>query len=176
MKTNYLQTEEDIKKQLHIKDFRSLKKKQLIKFFSELPNMDAEVAMKCIEQFPKFSECTMEIVEDYRKLCETAMKDSYKNTIEADLMLLDTLNERLKNSENLSEEDYRFTFDMMLELRNHMERLEDKKTQFAFAVLRLFGILSGGALMILAIMLGGNASIPMNKKDEDEEEESQFTS
>ena len=36
--------------------FRNISKDQLITFVSAIPEMDKEIAIKCIEQFPAFKE------------------------------------------------------------------------------------------------------------------------
>ena len=56
MRKNELMSENDVKSMLGISDFRSISKDQIIQFVSSIPDMDKEVAIKCIEQFPEFEK------------------------------------------------------------------------------------------------------------------------
>ena len=51
-----LLSEQEVLSIFNIEDFRHLKKSDVIKFVSMIPQMDKEVAAKCIEQFPNFKE------------------------------------------------------------------------------------------------------------------------
>ena len=52
----YMATENDVKKALAIDSFRNISKDKIMEFVSAIPNMDKEVAIKIIEQFPSYSE------------------------------------------------------------------------------------------------------------------------
>ena len=85
-----LVTEESVKELLGITDFRHLRKDQVIQFVSNIPNMDKEVAKKCIEQFPnfkEFSETTFshfsEVIKDGSNKINSKSIDAYTKMIDA---------------------------------------------------------------------------------------------
>ena len=50
--SNYYFTEEQIKESLQINSFREISKAKLMEFVSLIPNMDKDVALAVIGQFP----------------------------------------------------------------------------------------------------------------------------
>ena len=57
--SNILTTEEQVKAAIGISDWRHLSKDKLMNFVSVLPNVDSEVAIRIIEQFPEFGMATL---------------------------------------------------------------------------------------------------------------------
>ena len=65
--SQYLVSEDQVKKALHIDSFRNLSKDKIMEFASLIPHMDKDVAIAIINQFPAwkvkffpqaFGECT----------------------------------------------------------------------------------------------------------------------
>lgn len=82
-----------------ITDWRHLSKDKLINFISILPDVDNEVAIKIIEQFPEFSKNSVEMVNIMRDVCSTALEDDKLITaqsVEAYKQVLDELSSLLK--------------------------------------------------------------------------------
>ena len=105
-----LLSEEEVKKQLGINDFRNINKKQIIEFVSSIPEMSKEVAIKCIEQFPDFMSNSVAIVEHLSSLCTEAIKDDGKETLTACKETLQDLRTMLKK-DKLSEDMQRYVIE-----------------------------------------------------------------
>lgn len=65
--------EAEIKQALGIESWRNLSKAKMIRFAMMMPDMDAELALKVIEQFPAFAEFATGVVG--------AMKKMHKSTL-----------------------------------------------------------------------------------------------
>lgn len=81
---NKLSSEEVLAK-IGASDFRSINKTQLIEFVSAIPEMDKETAIKCIEQFPNFTEYASGVVKDLYGLLDRTIKDD--KDVETDAIL-----------------------------------------------------------------------------------------
>ena len=57
-------TEQQVLQALNIPDFRHLSKDKVISFASMLTDMEPEVAMKALEQFPEFAKTILELAKD----------------------------------------------------------------------------------------------------------------
>lgn len=102
-----LRSEDDVKKALNIDSWRNLSKDKLLNFVAEMPNMDKEVALRAIEQFPHFKILVGETLNSFEQRYESAQKYSWKSqkkVHEAFQSYRDTLNRELER-ENLSSED-----------------------------------------------------------------------
>ena len=66
-------SEQKVLKKLDIPDFRHLSKDKIIAFASLLPQMDAEVAKKALEQFPNFASTSLEVMKEYKSILENAL-------------------------------------------------------------------------------------------------------
>ena len=51
--SQHLVSEDQVKKALHIDSFRNLSKDKIMEFASLIPNMDKDVAISIINQFPQ---------------------------------------------------------------------------------------------------------------------------
>ncbi len=153
--------EDDVKNKLKINDFRSIKKKQLIDFVSSIPDMDKDVAIACIEQFPNFKEYSSSIVEGYYELCKISMENDSIDSLNAYREILDSLKDQL-NRENISEEERRFIIEKLVEIGNCIENVDDKKRDHKELLVKLAASLGGFAITIGGSLLGAKL---LSKKD-----------
>lgn len=73
-----LKSEIEVLDEIGAKDFRSIKKDQIIEFASSIHQMPKEVAIKCIEQFPEFRKNANEVLTTLKGIFSDVM-DSNKN-------------------------------------------------------------------------------------------------
>lgn len=98
---------EEVKNALKIDSFRNLSKDKIMEFVSLIPNMDKEVAIKIIEQYPAFIKLSESIVAQLNKMCNTALEkneESQRLTIQAYKQILDELSNQLR-MEDISKEE-----------------------------------------------------------------------
>lgn len=70
-----------------------------MEFASLIPNMDKDVAISIINQFPAYAESSRKRLEQLKNVCDVALgnnKDSQKEAILAYCKILDDLGEVLK--------------------------------------------------------------------------------
>lgn len=144
---------DEVKNKLGISDFRSISKDQLIEFVSSIPDMDKETAIKCIEQFPEFKSCAGIIIDRFCSLCETAIKEDGKDTIDSIKGILDDLRFMLKK-EDISEDMQKYIIEKMVEIGNKLSELENGKRNFKETVVKIAGTLSALAITVAGAILG----------------------
>ncbi len=103
---NTLLTKEQVLEKIGAKDFRSINQQQLISFVSSLPEMDKEVALECIKQFPELGKQTnniLTILKDSSNELAKGAKEINAMAIDSINRLIDSLDKALNNP-NLSDE------------------------------------------------------------------------
>jgi len=102
-----MMSEETVKKTLGIDSFRNLSKEKIVEFVSMIPNMDKDLAVSIINQFPSFCEATTTILEHLMIVCKSGLDTNNKNQqmiSESCTMIINSLGE-LVLREDLSSED-----------------------------------------------------------------------
>ena len=97
--SQYLVSEEQVKKALKIDNFRNIPKAKIMDFVSLIPNMDKEVAIAIINQFPTYAETAGSMITQLNLMCDNILKSSdssHKEAINAYKKILDDLGEILK--------------------------------------------------------------------------------
>ena len=164
-----LVTAEDVKNALNIDSFRNISKDKLIEFVSLIPNMDKDVAIAIINQFPAYTEMVSGMVCTLDEMCDAIMEkasDSQKESIAAYKMILADLGVLLKKENISAEERDRIAEKMILVA----DRISSKDSEFKSFLLDMFKAATpiiGGALVLGAVILGVNAKgtkIPSLKK------------
>lgn len=164
-----LVTAEEVKQALNIDSFRNLSKDKIIEFVSLIPNMDKEVAMSIINQFPAYAEMAGGMIVKLDEMCDTAMAqagDSQKESISAYKMILSDLGEVLKKDDITPEEREHITEKMIL-VADKIAAKDSEFKEFLIGVLKTAAPVVGGALMLGAVILGVNTKgtkIPTLKK------------
>ena len=71
--------EADILKALGMESWRNLSKDKLVQFLAMMPEMDKEVALKAISQFPEFTKFARSALEDTTKALEAALDSNERS-------------------------------------------------------------------------------------------------
>ena len=155
---NRLLTADQVKEYLNISDFRHLTKDKLIEFVSAIPNMDKEVAIKVIEQFPEFSGYAKVLVDHYTELCNSILSEnnnSVQSVMEGYKKTLDVLSD-LATAEDISPEDKKYFAEKMVEVADKMAALDTNNKAFLAGVSKYATWFLGGTLLVCAAVLGVN--------------------
>lgn len=72
-------TEQEVLEILDIPDFRHMSKDKVMKFASELPNMDPQVAKTALLQFPEFAATTRDVMTCFQEATLEALKEDQDN-------------------------------------------------------------------------------------------------
>ena len=148
-------TADQVKDYLNIPDFRHITRDKLIEFVSTIPDMDKEVAIKAIEQFPEFTGYAKVLVSHYKLMCDAILKEN-GSSVQAAMagykQTLDVLSDLAK--EDLSPADKRFFAERMVEVADKMAALDTSNKSFLSGVVKYITGFAGGTLIICATILG----------------------
>lgn len=156
---NKLTTEQEVLDKFGWKDFRNMNSKDIVKFVSSLPDMDKEVAIKCIEQFPEFAKYGNKIVDILTKSYEHTVKtnkDLADEVIEAYREILESLKKELRKRNLTSEDRSRITREMV-DVADRIAAIDNSHQHFHELVIKaasavgMVAIAAAGALIGLKI-------------------------
>ena len=115
--SQYLVSEDQVKKALQIDSFRNLSKDKIMEFASLIPHMDKDVALAIINQFPAYVESSRNMIEQYNIMCDKVLQsndDSRKDAVMAYKTILDDLSVLLKQDGITPEQQEKITDKMIL--------------------------------------------------------------
>lgn len=151
-------TENEVKKALAIDSFRNMSKEKIMEFVSAIPNMDKDVAIKIIEQFPAYTESANNMLAQLNVMCSNAMKEngeSQKEAIEAYKKILDDLGELLKKEAITVEARMKIT-EQMITVADRISAKDTENKDFLNGIIKYGVPIIGGALVLGAAILGVN--------------------
>lgn len=154
----YMVTENEVKEALAIESFRNMTKDKIMEFVSAIPNMDKEVAIKIIEQFPAYTEYANNMLAQLNTMCNNAMKEngeSQKEVIRAYTKILDDLGEILKKETITAEERAHIT-EQMITVADRISAKDTENKEFLNGIIKYGVPIIGGALVLGAAILGVN--------------------
>lgn len=148
--------EEQIKKKLGIDSWRNLSKDKVIKFAAMMPEMDKEVAIKIIEQFPEFRKFAGDVVdtleEEYKSTIE-ANADSQEEVYKAFRETREILKDELRRSD-LTPEERANIINMIMKLVDMMAEKDSENKEFLRDLIKT-GAVSAVVVLSAAIMFVG---------------------
>mgnify|MGYP000980615316 FL=1 len=149
---------EEVKNALKIDSFRNLSKDKIMEFVSLIPNMDKEVAIKIIEQYPAFAKLSESMVAQLNKMCDTALEkneESQRLTIQAYKQILDELSNQL-HMEDISKEEREKITKQMIEIADKISVKDTENKAFIDKMVKYSTGFAIGALVLGAVILGAN--------------------
>lgn len=176
MKKQYLVTEEQVKKALKISDFRYMSKDKIMEFASLIPQMDKEVAIAIINQFPNYVEYTLGVTEQLNKACDRVIQSneqSQKEVVISYKFVLETIREELKRDDISTER----RDELINEMINIADKISFKDTENKKWLQKTFTKVASviwAAVLLGAVLLGANAKgneIPSLDEEEEENED-----
>ena len=149
---------EEVKNALKIDSFRNLSKDKIMEFVSLIPNMDKEVAIKIIEQYPAFAKLSESMVAQLNKMCDTALEkneESQRLTIQTYKQILDELSNQL-HMEDISKEEREKITKQMIEIVDKISVKDTENKAFIDKMVKYSTGFAIGALVLGAAILGVN--------------------
>lgn len=172
--SKYLVTEEQVKKALKIESFRNLSKDKVMEFISLIPNMDKDVAISIINQFPNFADFGINTIAQLNVTCDKVLKsndESRKDAVRAYQTILDGLSLRLQRNDITDAERKSITQDM-IDVADKVAELDEKNKKFLRKIFTTTASIVGGALIVGAAILGvkvKGTQIPTLDSDDDDD-------
>ena len=149
---------EEVKNALKIDSFRNLSKDKIMEFISLIPNMDKEVAIKIIEQYPAFAKLSESMVAQLNKMCDTALEkneESQRLTIQAYKQILDELSNQL-HMEDISKEEREKITKQMIEIADKISVKDTENKAFIYKMVKYSTGFAICALVLGVAILGVN--------------------
>lgn len=164
---NRLLSEQETKEMLGIDDFRQMTKEKTIVLASKLSDMQPEVAMKALEQFPDFSKTIIELATEYKASIDKGLEGN-SESMKAYSNMLQTIIDTCKaNSEkdNISFEEKKYYLDKMFEAAELQKQKDSENKEFIGKVLQLAALSTIVLGSIALVALGGKADfkLPIKK-------------
>ena len=149
---------DEVKNALKIDSFRNLSKDKIMEFVSLIPNMDKEVVIKIIEQYPAFAKLSESMVAQLNKMCDTALEkneESQRLTIQAYKQILDELSNQL-HMEDISKEEREKITKQMIEIADKISVKDTENKAFIDKMAKYSTGFAIGVVVLGAAILGVN--------------------
>lgn len=153
--------EQDLKRKLGIESWKNLSREKFLTFASELPNMNKEVALKIIDQFPDFKSLVLDSLGQVEEQAANALAANWKSQKKVHKAFAEqrAILRRELDRTGLTTED-RFSILAMLAESIDKEAAKDSEHKaFSYKLVTTVATIAvGGAAAAFAI-LGGKSKI-----------------
>lgn len=164
-------SETEIMQALEIESWRNLSRDKILRFVAMMPEMDKEVAIKVIEQFPefrKFAVDALDVLEKEHSATLTHNKASQDKVHHAFQEVRAVLANELKR-DDLTAEDRLIIIRMIMETANREFEKDSENKRFLDALFGKAAIAGGAAIALGIVVLGGRVLLD-NDDDQDRRE------
>lgn len=154
-------SEVEVMKQLDIDSWRNLSKDKMLRFAALMPDMDTEVALKIIEQFPTFKEFALDTVKEMEKAHKSTLKANDKSQKHA-YKAFEEIREILKGEldrDNLTWDQRKVILEMIQDNGKLVFQKDSENKQFLNSVLGKVAVLGGSAVAMGVVFLGGKVML-----------------
>ena len=148
--------EAEIKQALGIESWRNLSKDKMIRFAAMMPDMDTEVALKIIEQFPVFKDFALDVVGSMERAQEATLSantQSHEHVHRAFQDIREILKGELEK-DDLSWEEKRYIIEQIHETGREQFNKDSENKQFLDGVLAKVLVGAGSALVAGLVFVG----------------------
>lgn len=156
-----IESEEQIKQLIGIDSWRNLSKEKFLAFVSELPNMNKEVALKVVGQFPEFRRLVLDSYSSLQEQTDGAFKANWKSQNKVHKAYADNrrILERELERESLTSEDRLEIIHILVEMAEKESLKDSENKSFIIKVVSIsIGVIAMGVAAGTAA-LGGKARI-----------------
>lgn len=162
-------SEEAVKKALAINSFREVSKEKIVDFISMIPNMDKDVAISIINQFPVYTDFANNVIATLKEMCDNIITSgdiSQREIMAMYRQALDAFEKNLNNDDCTPEERQEIRQVMLLIVEQASKKDSEHKQwliDLAKGIAPAIGIFVVGGLAILGVNIKGK-DIPILKK------------
>jgi hypothetical protein len=160
--------EDEVKQALEIDSWRHLSKDKMIKFAAMMPDMDTEVALKIIQQFPAFTKFAMDAVDVMQKAHESTLSanmQSQEHVHQAFREIREILKGEL-NKDGLSLEEKKYIIEQIQETGRLQFQKDSENRQFLDGVLNKILMGAGAAVALGVVFVGGKLMAEIKDRPE----------
>ena len=159
--------EDELKKALEIDTWKNLSRDKLIKFVAMMPDMDKELALKVVEQFPEFKRFVSDALDVIEKRHESTLshnKQSQEIFYQGTREIREILKRELEN-DNLTWDQRKFIIEKLMEAA-HLEFAKDSENKrFLDSMFGKVTLVAGAAIAVGAAVLGGKVMAQREEGD-----------
>lgn len=151
----------EVKQALGIESWRNLSKDKVIQFAALMPDMDTEVALKIIDQFPAFKEFAIDAVG--------ALEKTHKRTIDANAHSQDQVHSAFQHvreilqgeldKPDLTFEEKQYFVEQIQRTADQESAKDSENKRFLDSILKKVFLGTGVAVLAAAAVLGAKATI-----------------
>lgn len=155
--------ESEIKKVLGIDTWRNLSRENFTRFAAMMPDMDKEVALKIVEQFPEFTAFALEAVNVMQKAQEAAHADnkqSMAHVHEAFQEVREILKGQLE-VEDLPWDQRKYILDLIMDTGRLQDAKDSENKAFVKDIYKIMGAAVVGALLMTVVFVGGKVDFEL---------------
>lgn len=166
-----LESEDDVKKALEITSWRELSKDKVLRFAAMMPDMDKEVALSIVAQFPAFTRFalgTLNFLEKANEATHAANKASQEPVHDAYREVREVLKGELDH-ESLAPEERRFLLESILETADKQAEKDSENKQFLQDLTNKGLLAAGAALVASLVFVGGKVMLERGEGGSDRE-------
>lgn len=147
----------EIKRELGINTWRELSKDKLLRFAAMMPNMDTEVALKVVEQFPNFKDFAVDVIDAMETAHESTLKTNERSgdhVHDAYRDIRTILKAELDKGE-LTWDQRRWLVEQIQETGRQQFSKDSENKRFLDSVLGKVVVGAGGIVVLGLVALGG---------------------
>lgn len=163
-----LKSEQQVLDLLNIPDFRHMTKAKTVEFISAIPQMDREVAMQAISQFPEYTKMAKEVASEYKEILGRAL-DSNDESVKAQYEVINTVISVLgdiSKDEDLTADQKLQIADKLAEMPRYGEKIDKNNKNFLLRVAAVAGSVLGGIVVGGIAILGASGKIDLPELDD----------
>ena len=160
----------EVKKALGIGSFRNLSRDNVMRFAAMMPDMEKEVALKIVEQFPEFKAFALDAVNVMQKVQENALagnKESQAHVHQAWHEAREIHKGQL-DDEELTWEQKKYLLDLIQETAREESAKDSENKKFLKEVTRDALLTIGGVVLLGVVALGGKFALDRTAAEADE--------
>lgn len=171
-----LMSEQEVLKRLGIPDFRHLSKSTAIEFISSIPQMDKDVALKALDQFPELASVALGFAEKEKEALLGAFKandESNKATLAVINAIIEVLAKQLEKDELSSEEKMQIV-DSLIKLAEESRKIHKDNQNLILKCLAIVTAAVGAVFLGAAAVLGANGRAQLPDPSDSSSEEDPY--
>jgi len=157
----------EVKEALGIESFRNLSRDNVMRFAALMPDMDREVALKIVEQFPEFKAFALDAVNVMQRAQEAALADNKESQAQVH-RAWGEVREILKgqlDDETLTWEEKKHVFDLLMDTAREESAKDSENKHFLKDVTKYTVAAIGGAVLLGVVFVGGRFALERGDDD-----------
>jgi hypothetical protein len=156
-----LNSEEEVKEALGIDSWRNLSKDKVVRFAAMMPDMSKDVAIKVIEQFPKFKELALDAL-NFADKAHGSTLNSNAQSQERVYNAYQDIREALKaelERDDLSAEDRRILIEQLMRTGDKVFEKDTENKQLLDGLFKKALLVTGAVVASGFVFVGGKVMI-----------------